>query len=69
MKKIKIKSITKKQAKSYMVIALENLKNSSSKISEQEMWNEMETVMALYTPKQAVEKVKNKINDTYRVNV
>lgn len=69
MKKIKIKSITKKQAKSYMVIALENLKNSSSKISEQEMWNEMETVMSLYTPKQAVEKVKNKINDTYRVNV
>ena len=69
MKKIKIKSITKKQAKSYMVIALENLKNSSSKISEQEMWNEMETVMSLYTPKQAVEKVKNKINDTYRVSV
>ena len=69
MKKIKIKSITKKQAKSYMVIALENLKNSSSKISKQEMWNEMETVMSLYTPKQAVEKVKNKINDTYRVNV
>ena len=64
-----MKSITKKQAKSYMVIALENLKNSSSKISEQEMWNEMETVMSLYTPKQAVEKVKNKINDTYRVNV
>ena len=69
MKKIKIKSITKKQAKSYMVVALENLKNSSSKISKQEMWNEMETVMSLYTPKQAVEKVKNKINDTYRVSV
>lgn len=68
MKKIKIKSITKKQAKAYMVIALENFKNSPNKLSKQEMWDEMETVMSLYTPKQAVEKVKNKINDTYRVN-
>ena len=51
-----------------MVVALRNLKASPNEISEQELWDEMETVMSLYTPKQAVEKVKDKIKDTYRVD-
>lgn len=67
MELVKIKSITKKQAKSYMVIALRNLKESPNEITEQEMWDEMEVVMSLYTPKQAVNNVKDKIKDTYRV--
>ena len=67
MELVKIKSITKKQAKSYMVIALRNLKASPNEITEQEMWDEMEAVMSLYTPKQAVNNVKNEIKDTYRV--
>lgn len=68
MKLVKVKTLTKKQAKSYMVVALRNLKASPNEISEQELWDEMETVMSLYTPKQAVEKVKDKIKDTYRVD-
>ncbi len=67
MELVKIKSITKKQAKSYMVIALRNLEASPNEITEQEMWDEMEAVMSLYTPKQAVNNVKNEIKDTYRV--
>lgn len=68
MKLVKVKTLTKKQAKSYMIVALRNLKASPNEISEQELWDEMETVMSLYTPKQAVEKVKDKIKDTYRVD-
>lgn len=67
MELVKIKSITKKQAKAYMVIALRNLETSPNEITEQEMWDEMEAVMSLYTPKQAVNNVKNEIKDTYRV--
>ena len=67
MELVKIKSITKKQAKAYMVIALRNLKASPNEITEQAMWDGMETVMALYTPQQAVNNVKDKIRDTYRV--
>lgn len=63
----KVKSITKKQAKAYMVLALRNLKVSKNEIVEQEMWDEMETVIALYTPKDAVQKVKGKIVDKFRV--
>ena len=67
MKNVKIHTITKKQAKSYMVLALRNLKASPNVISEQELWDEMETVMSIYQPYQAVEMVMDKINDSYRV--
>lgn len=65
---IKIKSVTKKQAKAYMLIAYRILKHSKNEISEQSMWDEMEAVMSLYTPKQAVNIAKDKVKDTYRVN-
>lgn len=67
MKINKIKSITKKQAKAYMVLAYRNIKLSANEMTEQELWDEMETVMALYKPKDAVEKVKNTIVDKFRV--
>ena len=67
MELVKIKSLTKKQAKAYMVIALRNLKTSTNEITEQAMWDSMEATMSLYTPQQAVNKVINEINDTYRV--
>lgn len=68
MELVKVKSITRKQAKSYMVLALRNIKASANnEITEQKMWDQMEVVMSLYTPKRAVENVKEKIKDTYRV--
>ena len=67
MKNVKIHTITKKQAKSYMVLAVRNLKASPNEISEQELWDEMETVMSMYQPYQAVEMVADTIKDNYRV--
>lgn len=63
----KIKSITKKQAKAYMVLAYRNIKSSANEMTEQELWDGMEAVMAVYKPKDAVEKVKDTIVDKYRV--
>lgn len=67
MKLVKIKSLTKRQAKSYMIVALRNLKASPNEISEQEMWDEMETVMSIYTPNQATDIAMERIEDNYRV--
>ena len=64
---VKIKSITKRQAKAYMLMALRNLKISSNEITEQSMWDEMETLMRLFTPKQVVDKAILHIDDTFRV--
>lgn len=64
---VKIKSITKRQAKAYMLMALRNLKISSNEITEQSMWDEMKTVMRLFTPKQVVDKAILHIDDTFRV--
>ncbi len=67
MKLVKIKSLTKRQAKSYMIVALRNLQASPNEISEQEMWDEMETVMSIYTPNQATDIAMERIEDNYRV--
>ena len=67
MKLVKIRSLTKRQAKSYMIVALRNLQASPNEISEQEMWDEMETVMSIYTPNQATDIAMERIEDNYRV--
>lgn len=67
MKLVKTKSLTKRQAKSYMIVALRNLQASPNEISEQEMWDEMETVMSIYTPNQATDIAMERIEDNYRV--
>ena len=67
MKLVKIKSLTKRKAKSYMIVALRNLQTSPNEISEQEMWDEIETVMSIYTPNQATDIAMERIEDNYRV--
>lgn len=67
MKLVKIKSLTKRQAKSYMIVVLRNLQTRPNEISEQEMWDEMETVMSIYTPNQATDIAMERIEDNYRV--
>lgn len=62
----KVKTLTPKQAKAYMTLALRNLKISPNEITEQQLWDEMEAVMNVYYPKDAI-KNTNDIDDSYRI--
>lgn len=62
----KVKTLTPKQAKAYMTLALRNLKISPNEITDQEMWDEMEAVMNVYYPKDAVKNTSD-IDDSYRI--
>lgn len=62
----KVKLLTPRQAKAYMVLALRNIKRSPNEISEQEMWDEMETVMSVYDTKEVIQKIAG-INDSFRI--
>lgn len=54
MKINKVTTVTKKQAKAYTVITLNTLAISPNDLSIKEVWEEIEEIMKLYTPRDAV---------------
>lgn len=58
MKINNVKTATKKQAKSYAVIALNTLGVAPNDLDVKSLYEEIECVMKLYSPREAVEKAE-----------
>lgn len=58
MKLNNVKTVTKKQAKSYAVIALNTLGVAPNDLDVKLLYEEIECVMKLYSPREAVEKAE-----------
>lgn len=58
MKINNVKTVTKKQAKAYAVIALDTLSVAPNDMDAKSLWEEIETVMKLYTPRDAVKRAE-----------
>ena len=59
MKINKIATVTKKQAKAYTVIALNTLSVAPNDLDIKLIWDEIEEVMKIYTPKDATKKAED----------
>lgn len=60
MKLNKVTTVTKKQAKAYAVLALNTLRVAPNDLDVKMLWEEIEEVMKLYTPREAT-KMAEKI--------
>lgn len=54
----KVTTITKKQAKAYTVLALNTLSVAPNDLDIELVYNEIEELMKLYTPRQATQKAE-----------
>ena len=59
MKINKIATVTKNQAKAYTVIALNTLSVAPNDLDIKLIWDEIEEVMKIYTPKDATKKAED----------
>ena len=53
-----IKTVSKKQAKAYTVIALDTLSVAPNDLDIKLIWEEIEVVMKLYSPREATRKAE-----------
>lgn len=53
-----VKTVSKKQAKSYTVIALDTLSVAPNDLDIKLIWEEIEVVMKLYSPREATRKAE-----------
>ena len=58
MKLNNVKAVTKKQAKAYVVIALDILGNTPNDIDVKMIDSEIDVAMKLYSPREAIEKAE-----------
>ena len=58
MKLNNVKTVTKKQAKAYAVIALDILGNTPNDIDVKMIDSEIDVAMKLYSPREAIEKAE-----------
>ncbi len=58
MKINNVKTVTKKQAKAYAVIALNTLSIAPNDMDAKSLWEEIEVVMKIYTPRDAVRQAE-----------
>ena len=58
MKLNNVKTVTKKQAKAYAIIALNTLGTAPNELDVRSLYEEIECVMKLYSPREAVEKAE-----------
>lgn len=58
MKLNNVKTVTKKQAKAYAIIALNTLGTAPNELDVKSLYEEIECVMKLYSPREAVEKAE-----------
>ena len=54
----KVKTVSKKQAKAYTVIALDTLCVAPNDLDIKLIWEEIEVVMKLYSPREATRKAE-----------
>lgn len=57
-----IKTVSKKQAKAYAIIALDTLGVSPNDLDAKLLWEEIEVVMKLYSPREATKKAESILN-------
>lgn len=53
-----VKTVSKKQAKAYTVIALDTLSVAPNDLDIKLIWEEIEVVMKLYSPREATKKAE-----------
>ena len=53
-----VKTISKKQAKAYTIIALDTLSVAPNDLDVKLLWEEIEVVMKLYSPREATKKAE-----------
>lgn len=53
-----VKTVSKKQAKAYTVIALDTLSVAPNDLDLKLIWEEIEVVMKLYSPREATRKAE-----------
>ena len=53
-----VKTVSKKQAKAYTVIALDTLSVAPNDLDIKLIWEEIEVVMKLYSPREATRKAE-----------
>ena len=58
MELVKVKTVSKKQAKAYAIIALDTLSVAPNDLDIKSLWEEIEVVMKLYTPRDATKKAE-----------
>lgn len=58
----KVKTVSKKQAKAYAVIALDTLGVAPNDLDVKMLWEEIEVVMKLYSPREAIKKAESILN-------
>lgn len=58
MKINNVKTVTKKQAKAYAIVALNTLSIAPNDIDAKSLWEEIEVIMKLYTPRDAVKQAE-----------
>lgn len=59
MKLSNVKIVSKKQAKSYAIIALDTLGVTPNDLDVKILWEEIEVVMKLYSPREATKKAES----------
>ncbi len=57
-----IKTVSKKQGKAYAIIALDTLGVSPNDLDAKLLWEEIEVVMKLYSPREATKKAESILN-------
>lgn len=58
----KVKTVSKKQAKAYAIIALNTLGVAPNDLDVKMLWEEIEVVMKLYSPREATQKAESILN-------
>ena len=58
MELTKVRTVSKKQAKAYAIIALDTLSVAPNDLDIKSLWEEIEVVMKLYTPRDATKKAE-----------
>lgn len=58
----KVKTVSKKQAKAYAVIALDTLGIAPNDLDVKMLWEEIEVIMKLYSPREATKKAESILN-------
>lgn len=58
MKINNVKTVTKKQAKAYAIVALDTLSIAPNDMDAKSLWEEIEVIMKLYTPRDAVKQAE-----------
>lgn len=62
MKLNNVKTVSKKQAKAYAVIALDTLGVTPNDIDVKMLWEEIEVVMKLYSPREVTIRAESILN-------